>query len=100
MPIPQHSFASLDQAHAACLARLQGQPGDAYSHQLLAMALWLRGDGEQALSSARAAQVLRPDDPDGMSHQAQMRASRGELAEALMLFRRALVIRPWPSARK
>ena len=94
MHIPRQSSAEIDQAHAACLKRLSGQPEDAYSHLLLALALWLRGDAEEALRSANTALALRPDDPDGMSHQAQMRASRGELAAALMLFRRALTIRP------
>jgi Flp pilus assembly protein TadD len=91
----RQSPAELDQAHAACLKMVRRQPDNPHGHKLLALADWLRGNAEQALGSLRIVMVLHPADADALSHQAQMRATRGETLDCLMLFRRALALSPW-----
>ncbi len=71
------------------------QPEDPHAHKLLALADWLRGNGEAALRSLRMVMVLQPADADALSHQAQMRAARRETLDCLLLFRRALALKPW-----
>ena len=91
----RQSPAELDHAHATCLHMVRRQPEDPHGHKLLALADWLRGNGEEAMRSLRMALVLNPDDADTLSHQAQMLAAQGETADCLVLFRRALMLRPW-----
>jgi Flp pilus assembly protein TadD len=87
--------ADLDHAYATCLQMVRRQPDESHPHKLLALADWLRGDGDRALGRIRVALALRPDDSDALSHQAQMLASRGAVGECLALFHRALTLRPW-----
>ena len=83
-----------DSALASLQEAVQDQPENVYLHHLLAESYFLSRLEKQALTTARFALRLMPDDLDNLTWFADMMARLGELMEAIQALRTATQLVP------